>query len=196
MKHPIVPFPLRPLLLLALLSLTSCRTPLFSSQPAVPETPPAPTMYEWNGDDVEGPLKVKISLSAQKADLFKGTQNVGWTYVATGLPGHPTPTGSLQVMEKKADKLSGKYGVICNAAEEVVDWDAAVGRESIPAGCHFVHAPMPNWMRLTGYGIGMHAGVIPNPGSPASHGCIRLPEYISVKLFENAVEGTPVTITP
>jgi lipoprotein-anchoring transpeptidase ErfK/SrfK len=53
---------------------------------------------------------------------------------------------------------------------------------------------MPNWMRLTGYGIGMHAGIIPNPGSPASHGCIRLPQYMSERLFENAVEGTPVTI--
>ena len=184
---------LRHLPLVAVVSLSSCRTP---SVVVTPEPPPPPPMYDWQGDDVTGPLKVAISLSEQKAQLYKGGKNIGWTYVATGLPGHPTPTGTHRIKEKIADKHSNRYGVICNADGEIVNCDATAGVTRIPPGCRFVGAPMPNWMRLTSYGIGMHAGQIPNPGSPASHGCIRLPQFISEKLFENAVEGTPVTISP
>jgi len=56
--------------------------------------------------------------------------------------------------------------------------------------------PMPYWMRLTSYGIGMHVGPIPYPGSPASHGCIRLPEGPARLVFASAKVGTPVKIIP
>lgn len=177
---------------LAALTLNSCRTPTVA-QVKQPEPPP---LYDWKGDGVPGPLKVKISLDEQKAHLFKGTENVGWTYVATGRDGYATPKGTFKITEKIADKHSNKYGVIVNSEGNVTDWDAAAGRESVPSGHRFVGAPMPNWMRLTSYGIGMHAGPIPNPGHPASHGCIRLPEFMAQKLFENTVLGTIVAITP
>lgn len=54
---------------------------------------------------------------------------------------------------------------------------------------------MPYWMRLTSYGVGMHAGDIPDPGLPASHGCIRLPKEMAQKLFEVVSVGTNVTIS-
>jgi lipoprotein-anchoring transpeptidase ErfK/SrfK len=173
-------------------SFTSCRTPA----PEVVKAPEPPPLYEWKGDETPGALRVRIDLSEQKAQLYKGKSDVGWTYVATGRAGFATPAGTYKVTEKKADKASNRYGVIVNAAGTVVDWDAKAGREKIPAGGRFVGAPMPYWMRLTSYGIGMHAGPIPHPGSPASHGCIRLPEYIAQKLFENAVMGTSVSILP
>ena len=50
-------------------------------------------------------------------------------------------------------------------------------------------------MRLTSYGVGMHGGVIPEPGEPASHGCIRLPKDFVPTLFEVVNVGTPVVIT-
>ena len=53
---------------------------------------------------------------------------------------------------------------------------------------------MPYWMRLTSYGIGMHVGAIPNPGSPASHGCIRMPEATARLVFASSRIGTPVKI--
>ncbi len=183
---------LRHLPALAAVLLSSCRTPVV----VAPEPPPPPPMYSWEGEGVGGPLKMTISLSEQKAQLYKGGKNVGWTYVATGLPGHPTPLGTHSIMEKIADKHSNRYGVICNAEGEIVNGDATAGVSRVPPGCRFVGAPMPNWMRITAYGIGMHAGHIPNPGSPASHGCIRLPQYMSERLFENAVVGTPVKIVP
>ncbi len=54
---------------------------------------------------------------------------------------------------------------------------------------------MPYFMRLTSDGIGLHAGRIPRPGSPASHGCIRMPNKVATLLFERVNLGTKVTIT-
>ena len=59
----------------------------------------------------------------------------------------------------------------------------------------YVPAPMPYWMRLTSYGIGMHGGLIPEPGKPASHGCIRMPKRFVPVLFDSVEVGTPVTIS-
>jgi lipoprotein-anchoring transpeptidase ErfK/SrfK len=75
----------------------------------------------------------------------------------------------------------------------MVDEDAKPG-DHIPAGCRYVAAPMPHWMRLTSYGIGMHGGIIPQPGEPASHGCIRLPKDFAPVLFDAVKVGTPVKI--
>ena len=54
---------------------------------------------------------------------------------------------------------------------------------------------MPHWMRLTSGGVGMHAGMIPRPGMPASHGCIRLPEAMAAKLYDVLVPGSNVTVS-
>ena len=54
---------------------------------------------------------------------------------------------------------------------------------------------MHDWMRVTTYGVGMHAGEIPRPGEAASHGCIRLPRDFVPKLYQVTKIGTPVTIS-
>jgi lipoprotein-anchoring transpeptidase ErfK/SrfK len=54
---------------------------------------------------------------------------------------------------------------------------------------------MPYWMRLTGDGVGMHAGAIPQPGYPASHGCIRLPVVMAARLYDVVDVGTKVVVT-
>lgn len=191
--------------LLATTSMVSCRIPnarnsggileIAAAKPTE-EQPAAPSLYDWRGDEIPGPIRVAIDLSDQKAQLYRGTAHVGWTYVATGRDGFASPQGNFGIQEKIADKSSNRYGVIVNGEGKVIDGDAKVGRESIPAGCRFVGSPMPNWMRLTSYGIGMHEGPIPNPGYPASHGCIRLPGFIAEKLFEHSVIGTRVAISP
>lgn len=160
----------------------------------VPATASESPLYVWHGGDRPGPLNVNIDLSQQKAYLFKDGQSVGWTYVATGRSGFSTPTGTFRIMEKIADKRSNKYGMIVNANGDVVNSNATAGVSRIPPGGRFVGAKMPYWMRLTGYGVGLHAGPIPNPGSPASHGCIRLPRTMAETIFEHAAVGTRVTI--
>jgi hypothetical protein len=70
-----------------------------------------------------------------------------------------------------------------------------MGRDRIPPGGRFVGAKMPYFMRLTYDGVGLHAGPIPVPGSPASHGCIRMPHEVAPLLYRHVALGTPVTVT-
>ena len=63
--------------------------------------------------------------------------------------------------------------------------------DKIPPGCIYYPAPMLNFLRFNG-GIGMHTGYL--PGYAASHGCIRMPDAIAAKFFENAQLGTPVIV--
>lgn len=164
--------------------------------PPVASVPERPPLYEWHGaTDASGPTKVRIALNEQKAYIYKGGEPAGWTYLASGRGGHQTPRGTFRVSEKKEVKSSSKYGIIVDSEGNVVDSDATLGVDRIPPGCRFVGAPMPYWMRLTGNGIGMHAGHIPNPGYPASHGCIRLPRDMAETLFNVVDVGTEVTIS-
>jgi lipoprotein-anchoring transpeptidase ErfK/SrfK len=153
-------------------------------------------LYVWHGSGQPGPVRVTIDLSQQKAYVFRNSENVGWTYVATGRSGFATPTVTFRISEKIVDKRSNKYGVIVDARGEVVNGNATAGVHRVPPGGRFVGARMPYWMRLTGNGVGMHAGPIPYPGSPASHGCIRMPYDMVSKIYSIAPTGTPVTIVP
>ena len=177
--------------------LASCASPQFEvrrGEAVKPGQHPDRPLFEWHGDGVSGPVSISISLAEQKARIYRGGEQVGWTYVATGKSSHPSPRGSFHIQEKIVDKHSNKYGVIVDAGGDVIDSDATAGRDSIPPGGRFRGASMPYWMRITSWGVGMHAGPIPNPGSPASHGCIRLPHEMARTLFGVVQIGTPVTI--
>jgi lipoprotein-anchoring transpeptidase ErfK/SrfK len=154
-------------------------------------------MYEWNAGEAAkatGAPSVTIYLDKQKAHFFKGRQQVGWTYIATGTASHPTPSGNFKVMEKTPDKISNLYGKLLDFEGNVVDGDFNITKETLPEGCRFSPARMPLYMRLTSDGVGMHVGPIPKPGRTASHGCIRLPKFMAEKFFANVSVGTPVTI--
>ena len=151
-------------------------------------------LFDWNGAGVKGPVSIRINRDEQMARIYKGGQEVGWSYVATGVPGHRTPAGSFRILEKKMDKRSNLWGTIQDAQGNVVIGDARNGLDRVPAGGKFSGARMAHWMRLTSDGIGMHRGPIPNPGLPASHGCIRLPGGMAEILFSEVSVGTPVAI--
>ncbi|NNC90587.1 MAG: L,D-transpeptidase [Akkermansiaceae bacterium] len=166
--------------------------------PPVTESPPEPIraerpLYEWYDDGGPGEVRILINLSAQRAYYSRGGRPIGWSYVATGREGFNTPAGNYRITEKIVDKHSNRYGWIENEYGETIDHDASPG-DRVPPGARYVPAPMPYWMRLTSYGIGMHAGTIPRPGAPASHGCIRLPKPFAPQLFEAVRVGTPVTV--
>jgi lipoprotein-anchoring transpeptidase ErfK/SrfK len=151
-------------------------------------------LYEWKGDGAKGPASVVVRLGEQKAYFYRGGKQVAWTYVATGIEGHRTPTGKFRVMEKKEDKISNLYGKLLDSNGDVVQSDFNLNKETLPEGCQFAPARMPFYMRLSDDGTGMHVGNIPHPGRPASHGCIRLPRAMAEKFFQNVEVGTPVTI--
>ncbi|WP_200388571.1 L,D-transpeptidase family protein [Thiocapsa imhoffii] len=149
-------------------------------------------LYEWQGDG--RPLsRILIDTDAQKARFFVDGEEVGWSTIATGLPNHPTPIGRFTVMEKVAEKRSNLYGKFVRG-NQVVKSNVKVGRDPVPSGARFVGANMPYFMRLTYDGIGLHAGPIPRPGQPASHGCIRLPDALAPVLFQHVANGTEVTV--
>lgn len=150
-------------------------------------------MYEWEDDRGPGEVSVEIDLSSQTASYKRGGRPIGWSFVSTGKEGHSTSPGNYRITEKMELKHSDRYGWITDPAGNVSDGDAKP-TTPVPEGHTYHPAPMHHWMRLTSYGIGMHAGEIPRPGEPASHGCIRLPKDFVPTLFEVTKVGTPVKI--
>jgi hypothetical protein len=151
-------------------------------------------LYKWYDDGGEGRVSIRISLTDQIAEFKRGDRDIGWCYVATGKEGHGTSPGSYKITEKIEDKYSNLYGWFEDEFGNVTDPDAK-SSQKVPPGMIYVPAPMPYWMRLTSYGVGMHGGIIPEPGQPASHGCIRLPKDFVPMLYDVVSVGTPVTIT-
>ncbi|HEX8281323.1 MAG TPA: L,D-transpeptidase family protein [Chthoniobacterales bacterium] len=159
---------------------------------AVSTSAPQDTVSYWDGDGVSGKPSVKIKISEQRAYFYKGGELVGVSQLSTGREGTSTPTGSYKIIQKDKDHVSNLYGDYVDEMDNVVVPNVAVNKDPKPPGTRFKGAPMPYFMRIVG-GVGMHAGYL--PGYPASHGCIRMPEFMAENFF-NAVEtGTPVTIT-
>jgi L,D-transpeptidase catalytic domain len=182
-------FEMTGVLLLAWVS-SSCRL----SEPVRMVRQSQKTLYQWHDDGGPGKVTVTISLPDQIAEFQRDGRDIGWCYVATGREGFGTRAGTYKITEKIVDKYSNRYGWIEDEFGNVVNPDAKAGQK-VEEGMVYVPAPMPYWMRLTSYGIGMHGGYIPEPGKPASHGCIRMPKEIVATVFDAVEVGTPVTIT-
>lgn len=124
-----------------------------------------PGQFVWkDGGDASEPVTVTVSIPLQRAYVFRGSTLIGVSTVSTGKPGHETPTGEFEILQKKVMHKSNLYD----------------------------DAPMPFMQRLTWDGIALHAGNI--PGRPASHGCVRLPSAFAKKLFAATEMGALVSI--
>lgn len=159
---------------------------------AVSNGAPQDSVSYWDGDTVPGKASVKISLAEQRAYFYKGGALVGVSQLSTGREGLNTPVGHFSISQKDKDHVSSKYGDYVDAGGNVVVPNVDVEKDPKPPGTHFKGAPMPYFMRIVG-GVGMHAGYL--PGYPASHGCIRMPEFMAENFFRSVSAGTPVTIT-
>ena len=155
---------------------------------------PRDVISHWDGGPGNGPPRIRIVLSEQTAYFFRGTVLVGKSWLSTGNETHRTPTGNFRVLQKDQHHKSSRYGVFVDQAGNVVDGDVDIKKDPVPPGLKYEGANMTNFMRLTGEGVGMHAGFL--PGYPASHGCIRMPAQMAENFFNNAPEGTPVTVVP
>lgn len=123
-----------------------------------------PGQYVWRKGTFEGDPLVVVSLSDQRAYLYRGDSLVAAAAISTGVDEHPTPKGIFQVMLKKPMHRSIKYD----------------------------NAPMPFTQMFDKYGTALHAGH--NPGYPASHGCIRLPGEFAKRLYGVTALGATVMI--
>lgn len=141
---------------------------------------------------IQGEPHIIIDLKQQKVFYNIGSTLVGISPMSSGKEGYGTPRGTYKIIQKDANYKSGTYGVLrSKATGAVVNGDYNAKSGGSPAGTYFDPAPMPYWMRITG-GYGMHVGFV--TGYPVSHGCVRLPEDMAKKFFENTPLGTKVTI--
>lgn len=111
-----------------------------------------------------GPVLIVVSKPEQVAYVYRNGIRIARSSVSTGRPGHPTPVGVFDILEKEKDHVSTIYK----------------------------GAEMPWMERLTWTGIAMHAGNL--PGYPDSHGCVRLPLEFSKLLFTVTSKGGTVII--
>jgi lipoprotein-anchoring transpeptidase ErfK/SrfK len=122
--------------------------------------------YMWAPERApQGPVQIVISLSAQRAYVYRDGVRIGESPVSTGEEGRETPTGVFTILEKQRFHRSNRYD----------------------------DAPMPYMQRITWAGVALHGGAL--PGYAASHGCIRLPHTFARKLFGVTSVGTQVVIT-
>jgi len=154
--------------------------------------PPRDTVSYWDGDSSNGSPSVKISLGEQRAYFYKGGVLVGVSQLSTGREGLNTPLGNFKIIQKDKDHASSLFGDYLDSAGNMVKPNIDVTKDPKPPGTHFKGTPMPYFMRIVS-GTGMHAGYL--PGYPASHGCIRMPEFMAENFFRSVSVGTPVTIT-
>jgi lipoprotein-anchoring transpeptidase ErfK/SrfK len=152
---------------------------------------PTDNVSYWDGDHIGGKPSVKISIKEQRAYFYKNNMLVGISQLSTGREGLNTPSGHFSIIQKDINHVSTKYGDFVDDAGNVVMPNVSVDDKK-PPGTHFKGAPMPYFMRIVD-GVGMHAGYL--PGYPASHGCIRMPQFMAENFFKSLSTGTPVTIT-
>jgi hypothetical protein len=121
--------------------------------------------FLWMGEAVTtGPVVMVVSITEQRAYVYRNGILIGATTVSTGRPGHLTPTGVFTVLQKQKEHRSTIYD----------------------------GASMPYMERLTWGGIALHAGGL--PGYPESHGCIHLPTEFAQRLFDISPNGMTVVI--
>jgi lipoprotein-anchoring transpeptidase ErfK/SrfK len=136
-------------------------------------------------------LRLRSSWASNAPISTRGS--AGWYFTAFyWAEGLNTPSGSFSIIQKDQAHVSSKYGDYVDADENVVVANVEAGKDPKPPGTHFKGASMPYFMRIVG-GVGMHAGYL--PGYPASHGCIRMPEFMAENFFRSVSTGTPVTIS-
>ena len=125
----------------------------------------APNKFVWaDAVPAEGEVKVIVDLKTQMTYAWKGDTLVGAASVSTGKEGKETQLGFWPILSKHRHYKSREYD----------------------------NAPMPYYQRMDRFGIGLHGGH--NPGTPASHGCIRLPDGFASKLFALTKTGDEVIV--
>ncbi|WP_265563897.1 L,D-transpeptidase family protein [Sphingomicrobium arenosum] len=124
----------------------------------------SPNRFKWDAKGASGTPSVIVSIERQLAFFYLGDTLVGAAAVTTARDNKLTPQGIFPVWLKKQMHYSKAYE----------------------------NTPMPYTQFIDEHGIALHAG--PNPGYPASAGCVRLPKAFAEKLFAKTDIGTTVYI--
>lgn len=146
----------------------------------------------WDDAGATGKPAIQISIKDQIAYFYKGSNLVGTSPISSGMAGNDTPTGTFRITQKKEKHRSTLYGNIKNRKTGEIVMKGIDSRIDKPGpGEYYEGAPMNYFMRFNG-AVGMHTGNL--PGYQASKGCVRLPNHMAKKFFENAPHGTIVKV--
>jgi hypothetical protein len=131
-----------------------------------------------HADDVrlmKVPTRITVDLSERELVLLRDGEPVLRSSVAIGAPGTPTPTGRYYVNQRLiASDRGGPWGL------------GALGISAFSD-------VLQEWIQ--GGPIAIHGTNDPSSiGHAASHGCVRLPNDVLMKVFNGADAGTPVII--
>ena len=162
------------------------QNPLAAVMPA-----PTPMPGWWSDEGASGEPRIVVHLTEQKAYFFKGKHLVGESTVSTGKKGFSTPPGHYSIVSKDKNHLSSEFGDYVDSEGNIVVQNIDVRKDRKPRGTHFDPAKMPYCMHFNG-GYAMHQGYV--PPYAASHGCIRLPQGMAERFYNNSPVGTPMTV--
>lgn len=110
------------------------------------------------------PVQIFVSLPKQELIVFQGDKVIVKSKISSGKPGKDTPAGVFSILHKNRRHRSNIYG-----------------------------SSMPFMQRLTWSGIALHESKSVPP-TPASHGCVRLPNGFAAQLFKYTNSGMHVVI--
>lgn len=119
--------------------------------------------------------RITVDLDARELVLYRNGEPMLRSAVAIGMPDTPTPTGRFYVNQRLiASDPGGPWG------------PGALGISAFSD-------VLQEWIQ--GGPIGIHGTNDPSSiGRAASHGCVRLPNDVLMKVFNAADAGTPVII--
>lgn len=131
-------------------------------------------------------VRVKVSLSKQRAYVMEGNEALLVMPVGVGAPGTATPSGSFTIYNKQQFKRANTHGYAYSGNNATKTMLAKK-----PAGWSFKGTPMPYWCEFKA-NYGFHTGWLKH--HPSTHGCIRMHENLAPKFFRLVKVGTPVNI--
>lgn len=167
----------------AAFALPSCTNTMGGSGLAAYHAYDVPTKLPKNPSNV----RVKVSLSKQRAYVMEGSTMLMAMPVSVGAPATPTHAGSYTIFNKEQKHRASTHGY-AYSGNSIMQTFLAKKRP----GWLFKGTPMPYWCEFSP-NYGFHTGWIKH--TPCTHGCIRMHENLAPKFFRIVKVGTPVNIS-
>jgi hypothetical protein len=147
--------------------------------------------FLWMGDAfTSGPVVMVVSLTEQKAYLYRNRILIGATTVSTGRPGHVTPTGVFTVLQKQKEHRS----TIMVAGDAPLAAHALVLTEG-PSGIPNPYVPDPSRFRWSRIGVPGHLAEAGTNADPATIARIKIPAEFVSQLNSVLTTGATLFVT-
>jgi lipoprotein-anchoring transpeptidase ErfK/SrfK len=138
-----------------------------------------------------------VELDQQRVYFYYGSELIAAAKLASGRAGYRTETGHYVIGQKDLNHRSTLYGSFVSTSGSTMMSDVTAGFDPTPVDGRFQGASMRYFQRFERPGkgptaMGFHQGVV--PGTPVSHGCVRLPASMAKWFYTTVPSSTPVII--